>query len=87
MMRPSQMHAGEKGLRDPKVKISHKVKVKKETKVKVKKEPKVTAEATITNGADEGAAGCSIPKRSKRLTRCGCPFHGKENFGEDIGVI
>ena len=55
--------------------------------VKVKKEPKVIAEGTITKGADEGAAGCSIPKRLKRLTRCGCPFHGKENFGEDIEVI
>ena len=55
--------------------------------VKVKKEPKVIAEGTITKGADEGAAGCSITKRLKRLTRCGCPFHGKENFGEDIGVI
>ena len=43
-------------------------------KVKVKKEPKVIAEATITKGADEGAAGCSIPKRSKRLTRFGCPL-------------
>ena len=31
----------------------------------VKKEPKVTAEATLTNGADEGAAVCSIPNRSK----------------------
>ena len=43
-------------------------------KVKVKKEPKVIAEATITKGADEGAAGCSIPKRLKRLTRFGCPL-------------
>jgi hypothetical protein len=51
------MHAGQQGLKDPKGKNKTKVKVKKETKVKVKKEPKVTAEATITNGADEGAAG------------------------------
>lgn len=72
-----KMHAGQKGLKDPKGKKSHKAKVKKETKVKVKKEPKVTAEATITNGADEGAAGCSIPNRSKRLTRFGCPLLNK----------
>ena len=68
-------HAREKGFEKPKkTKIMTKVKVKKETKVKVKKEPKVIAEATITKGADEGAAGCSIPKRLKRLTRFGCPL-------------
>ena len=51
-------HAREKGFEEPKkIKIMTKVKVKKETKVKVKQEPKVIAEATITNGADEGAAG------------------------------